>query len=69
VKAPRLVRSPLRCRVGDAIEATRVPHWDLRDWLYAFESNKADADGPWIFRQQVLLGRKAAGDIVWVRVS
>jgi len=55
--------------VGDAIEATRVPHWDLRDWLYAFESNKADADGPWIFRQQVLLGRKAAGDIVWVRVS
>jgi len=69
-----LRRSRADCRVGDAVEASRIPEWDSATESRSFHPDPARPAGtdsqprPWKFRRTSIPGLYAAMDWVWVRV-
>ena len=65
-----LRRSCADCRVGDAVEVSRLPEWDSTAESHSFwpaRPSAADAR-PWEFRRTSIPGLHDATDWVWVRV-
>jgi hypothetical protein len=65
-----LRRSCADCRVGDAVEASRIPEWDPAKDNHSYHPILASADAkPWKFRRTSIPGLYDAMDWVWVRVA
>ncbi|MCW1884980.1 hypothetical protein OKA04_09600 [Luteolibacter flavescens] len=65
-----LRRSCAECRVGDAVEASRVPEWDSHQETRSYQPARQTTPGskPWKFRRTSIPGLYDAMDWVWVRV-
>ena len=68
-----LRRSCADCRVGDAVEASRIPEWDAASESHSYHpARPAGTDPkpkPWKFRRTSIPGlHHDAMDWVWVRV-
>ena len=59
------------CRVGDAVEASRIPEWDSAADSHSYDPGRPVAPGakPWQFRRTSIPGLYDAMDWVWVRVA
>jgi hypothetical protein len=66
-----LRRSCADCRVGDAVEASRIPEWDSAADSHSYHPARPVPLGtkPWKFRLTSIPGLYAAMDWVWVRVA
>ena len=68
-----LRRSCADCRVGDAVEASRMPEWDSASETHSYhparQRTSHEKEKPWKFRLASIPGlHHGAMDWVWVRV-